>query len=405
MIRPTARRPRGHRFLLVTAVALLAAALSAMAPATSGPRAQEWPLDAQHFDAARIQPISQGANVVVAVVDSGVDASQPDLSGRVLPGVNLVSDGAVDGRTDVSPDSHGTSIAALIAGTGTADGGAGILGLAPQAMILPVRVSQGSQVDQATLAEGITWAADHGARVINVSMGAPEPDPRVADAVAYAQKHGCVVVASAGNSAQAGDPVMYPAGFPGVVAVTGSTTSHTFWTAGESGSFVDLAAPAEDIESVSDTGQYLQSNGTSYSAAYVSATAALIASHYPKLTGAQIIQRLILTASDARKPNTQWGYGEIDPLAAVTSPITPLSDTNPLMTRPATARGSSMTTVVAIFGVIGIVLLTGAALLVNRRRRAKTLRQDQAPRPQSKQTKQTGSRGSTSASAKPKSRR
>jgi subtilisin family serine protease len=162
--------------------------------------------------------------------------------------------------------------------------------------------------------------------------------------------------------------VMYPAGFPGVVATTGSTTSHTFWSAGESGTYVDLAAPAESIESASDTGQYLQSNGTSYSAAYVSATAALIASRYPKLTSNQIIQRLILTASDAKEPNNQWGYGEVNPLAALTSRLTSPTTTNPLLTRPdATAQHHNSNTAILAAAIGGtLLLLVAAAVFLTR---------------------------------------
>ena len=368
------KRTTARRSVHFAGALALVAALTAAAPA-AGPqsvRSLEWPLNTQHFDAARVLRLSTGSGVVVAVVDSGVDADHPDLAGRVLAGVNLVADGVADGRTDSSLDSHGTSIAALIAGSGTSEQGQGVLGLAPGAQILPVRVSAGSQVDPGVLAEGIDWAAEHGARVINVSSGSPAPDPRVAQAVAYAQAHDCVVVASAGNDAYGGDPVLYPAGSPGVVAVTGSTASNTFWADGESGREVDLAAPAQNIESANNTGQFLQSDGTSYSAAYVSATAALIAGRYPKLTANQIIQRLIHTASDAKSPNTKMGYGEVNPLGALAADVSDSSAGNPLLLRStysATSRaGQGLAT--GFVATATVLLVVAAALVIRRRRSA-----------------------------------
>jgi len=314
--------------LVTTSGLLLGPAVAAQA--ATGDVSSEWPLDASHFQADRIWAVSKGVGVTVAVVDSGVDAAHPDLLGQVLPGTSLLGDGA-DGRTDTSSDSHGTAIAALIAGTGASDHGHGIMGLAPAARILPVRVTTSSEVTAPLLAQGIIWAADHGAQIINVSMGEPDPDPLLKQAVGYAMSKNAIVVASAGNDGQSGDPTLYPAGFPGVVSVSGTDESHAFWTTSESGADITVAAPASDIASASDTGQYVEANGTSYAAGYVSATLALIRSRYPNLTAGQAIQRLIATTRQhSSTPGPQLGYGEIAPLAAITADIRTSSTANPL---------------------------------------------------------------------------
>lgn len=334
------RRAAGALAVLVATSTLLLTPTTS-AHAATGDISSEWPLNASHLQADRVWAVCKGAGVTVAVVDGGVDATHPDLLGQVLPGTSFLGDGA-DGRTDTSSDSHGTAIAALIAGTGASDHGHGIVGLAPAAKILPVRVTTGSEVTPPVLAQGITWAADHGAKIINVSMGEPDPDPLLKQAVAYAMSKDAVVVASAGNDGQSGDPVLYPAGFPGVVSVSGTDENHAFWTTSESGPDITVAAPASDIASASDTGQYVQADGTSYAAAYVSATLALIRSRYPDLTAGQAIQRLITTTRQHRAtPGTQLGYGEIDPLSALTADVTTSSPANPLLAQhPAPTAGS-----------------------------------------------------------------
>ncbi|NUP41922.1 MAG: S8 family serine peptidase, partial [Streptomyces sp.] len=326
---PPGPRTRGCPPRVLSRVAVLAAALAALtagavSPAGAGTvRQAEWPLDASHFQADQIWRLSRGQGVTVAVVDSGVDARHPDLAGRVLPGVSFLGDTDDDGRTDTSTDSHGTAIAGIIAATGKADGGTGMIGLAPESTILPVRVAVGSAVQATALAEGIKYAADHRARVINVSLGMPTPDPLLRQAVTYALDKGAVVVAAAGNEGNSGNPPLYPAAFPGVVAVTGVTQSGAFWPVSESGPQTTLAAPATGIYSANDRGQYVDAEGTSYSAAYVSAAAALLLSARPGLTAGQTVRRLITTArhsGGSRAHSDQFGFGSLDPLAALKAP-------------------------------------------------------------------------------------
>ena len=361
------------------AIGLLAGLVHA-GPVEAATNAAEWPLDKQHFDAQRVWPLSQGAGVTVAVLDTGVDAAHPDLAGRVLPGIDETGQ-AANGDVDTSPDSHGTSVAAVIAGTGAS----GMTGLAPGVRILPVRVTDGSVVQPAALAEGVSYAATHGATVINISMVTPIDNREVRDAIAYAVQHDIVVVAAAGNNGQAGDPVEYPAALPGVVAVAGSTRDGGVWSQGESGNYITLAAPAEDIYSADDRGGHLTSAGTSYSAPYVSATAALLRAKYPDETAGQVITRLIATAdSAAHHRDDQSGFGIVDPYKAlIAAPPARGAEPPPAVAaKPASASRTAGTTMIVIGMATGAVCLGGLGLLGLRlRRRRKPSKPESPPRP------------------------
>ncbi|MEO8571864.1 MAG: S8 family serine peptidase, partial [Chloroflexota bacterium] len=160
------------------------------------------------------------AGPIVAVVDTGVDATHPDLGGRILAGTNLAS-------TDTDPtddNGHGTHVAGIIAATG--NNGLGGAGVCWGCQILPVKVLDAAGSGYTSdVASGITWAADHGARIINLSLGSASASSTLASAVTYAQDRGIVVVAAAGNDGST--TRFYPAAYPGVVAVGASTTSGT----------------------------------------------------------------------------------------------------------------------------------------------------------------------------------
>ncbi|MEU4302910.1 type VII secretion-associated serine protease mycosin [Kitasatospora aureofaciens] len=345
-------------------------------------RSSEWPLDAEHFKADRVWEISRGAGTTVAVVDSGVSASHPDLAGQVLPGASLIGDGD-DGRTDTSGESHGTAIAGIIAGTGGPAPGGGMTGLAPDAKILPVRVSTGPQVSAAMVARGIVWAADHGAGVINVSLGAPEPDPLLKQAVTYAMGKDAVVVASAGNEGDQGNPPMYPAAFPGVVSVSGVDETGSFWNASESGRGIVVAAPAAEIYSTNNQGRYVKADGTSYAAAYVSATAALIRSAHPDLTAGQVIRRLITTTVERKShPDPKLGFGRIDPISAL-SATDDGNPGNPLLRESHESLDADSNANTGLFVVTassaGIILAACAATVLRRRSRGRAKAQKIRP--------------------------
>jgi type VII secretion-associated serine protease mycosin len=346
----------------------------AFAAAPGGIHAEEWPLDGQHFRADQVWRLSQGAGITVAVLDTGVDAAHPDLVGQVLPGAGFVGDHTDIGQSDISGDSHGTSIAAIIAGTGKGDGGKGMTGLAPMAKILPIRISLDSAIEPIALAQGIRYAVDHHARIINISNGSPDPYPTLQAAITYALDHNTVVIAAAGNNGRRGNPPEYPACFPGVVNVTGIDSGGIAWPQSESGPTTTLAAPAVNIYSTADNGHYLAGNGTSYAAPYVAATAALIWSAHPHATAGQIVRQLITTATPAgaRPHDDHYGYGMLDPLRTLTTPLT-TNTGNPLsQPPPSTANAASTGLPTALIAAVAAaVVLAGVGLVLALRRRSR----------------------------------
>ncbi|MFG3300610.1 type VII secretion-associated serine protease mycosin [Micromonospora chersina] len=288
-------------------------------------RAGQWQLGKMQAQTA--WQSSTGRGVIVAVVDSGVDGSHPDLAGQVLPGIDLVSGGA-DGP---DPVGHGTTVAGLIAGRNDDDRGA--VGLAPEAKILPVRVlDQENRYDHAsTVATGVRWAVDHGARVINLSLGGTDTSDALAAAIDYAFARNVVVVACTGNLATSDSrKVWYPAREPGVLAVTGMDPTDNLWSGAVTGHETVLSAPATAIFGARPGG-YWMVQGTSFAAPLVAATAALIRARYPQMSAADVVNRIITTARDLGPTgrDDRFGYGMVDPVAALTSDVPPV-EANPL---------------------------------------------------------------------------
>ena len=310
------------RGMAVLAVGTLLWGLGAGPAAADSIRDGQWPL--KNYNVAKdVWPISQGEGVIVAVVDTGVKADHQDLVGQVLPGADF-SGGQSDGRVDTI--GHGTSMSGLIAGHGHGTN-AGISGLAPKAKILPVRValSGGAVINNGTserTPEAIRYAADHGAKVINMSFdGAGDSDMR--EAIEYAVSKDIVLVASAGNEGDKDRPVGYPAAFPGVVAVGAIDQQGALWAKSNKGTEVTLVAPGADIYAVDfqSTSSYHKSSGTSDASAYVSAIAALVRSKYPNLSAGQVINRMIKSAvvppSKPALPDDSYGYGIASPREAL----------------------------------------------------------------------------------------
>ncbi|MDR7278538.1 S8 family serine peptidase [Catenuloplanes atrovinosus] len=339
-MRPTrARRHRTGgviRFTAATLAAMLAGGALFVSPsaAVAAPtiaERQQW-----YFDLLRIseaQKISNGAGVVVGVVDSGVDASHPDLQGQVLPGKGVNGE-AADGRSD-REDGHGTGMAGTIAGIG--GGPNRMTGIAPGVKILPYAVGADDQSMELGAA-GIRWAADNGAKVINLSWGGGTVTPQyLADAVNYALSKDVVVVAAAGNLSEGAREVITPARIRGVIAVTGIGTDGAFWAAQSAqGRGAVLSAPAQDIigpqpPALSESG-YGIGGGTSAAAAIVSGVAAMVRAKYPDLDAANVIERLIRTADDKGPEgwDGQYGDGIVNPVAALTEDV-PAVDRNPLL--------------------------------------------------------------------------
>ncbi|WP_406115846.1 type VII secretion-associated serine protease mycosin [Streptomyces sp. NBC_01014] len=313
--------------------AALAAAAFAVLPAAPARadsiRAQQWELDAMHTQQA--WRTTKGKGITVAVLDTGVDATNPDLAGQVLPAKDLIGFGARSG--DRSWARHGTAMAGIIAGHGHGpDDSEGVLGIAPEARILPVRVilegsdpaiKKARESRGGALADGIRWAADHHADVINLSLGddsaSARPEAGQDDAIQYALSKGAVVVASAGNGGEKGDHISYPAAYPGVIAVAAVDRYGTHASFSTRRWYATVSAPGVDVVIADPDHKYYEGWGTSAASAFVSGAVALVRAAHPDLTPAQIKKLLTDTARSAPRGGRDdaHGYGIVDPAAAL----------------------------------------------------------------------------------------
>ncbi|MFF1461340.1 type VII secretion-associated serine protease mycosin [Streptomyces sp. NPDC058330] len=322
-------RPHRLRALGAVAAASAFAVLPAVPAQADAIRDQQWGLEALHTD--RAWQTTKGEGITVAVLDTGVDGSHPDLTGQVLEGKDFIGFGA--GSGDRSWALHGTAMAGIIAGHGNgADGSEGVLGVAPEARILPGRVILESTDPSRTkaresrgtaLADGIRWAADQGADVINLSLGddseSAHPEPSEDAAVQYALSKGVSVVASAGNSGDKGDRPSYPAAYPGVIAVAAVDKYGTHAAFSTRRWYATVSAPGVDIVVANPDRHYYIEWGTSAASAFVSGAVALVRAAHPGLSPAQIKTLLTDTARDAPQGGRDdaRGYGLVDPAAAI----------------------------------------------------------------------------------------
>ncbi|WP_412101426.1 type VII secretion-associated serine protease mycosin [Micromonospora ureilytica] len=368
----------GLRGTLTTLCALLAMAPPAVAPAPSSAaaliRREQWHLD--YLKITKAQGISRGNGVVVAVPDTGVDP-HPDLRNNLLPGTDVIPGGNGDGRRDL--DSHGTSMAGLIAAHGQgADSGA--LGVAPESKILPIFDSPPNgdgQPDE--LAQGIDYAIANGADIISISSVGGSSS-RLREAIRRALEADIVVVAGVGNLPR--DQIVgYPASEEGVIAVGGVDRAGQHAAISVTGPKIDVVAPAIDIYSTSYGGKYSKGTGTSSATAIVAGAAALIRSKYPYLPAREVAHRLTATAVDKGPPgrDDEYGYGVIDLVAALTADVPPLgfeSVSAPAGAGPTTTAGAqpgdesdgATARGLATLGVI-VAVGVGWALIARRRRR------------------------------------
>jgi type VII secretion-associated serine protease mycosin len=325
---------RATRMLLGTSLAALLGSSLAAPGALAAPLSQAAWDQLASLGAEQAWQLSTGSGVTVAVLDSGVDASHPDLAGQVLPGRDYVDGATGDGRLD--PVGHGTAVASLIAGKPDGE----VVGLAPDATILPVRVLDASNRyrSAATVAEGLVWAVEQGAQVVNLSLGGSNDSEALSAAIAFAMANDVVLVACTGNGQ--GDEeqqrIWYPAREPGVLAVSGliwidGEARH--WPSSLTGRETVLAAPAV-LTAAAPGGGSRQVQGTSFSAALVSAAAALVRSRWPDASAGDVVHRLVASAQDMGAPgrDAQHGYGALDPLHALTISLPPVSS-NPLDTK------------------------------------------------------------------------
>ncbi len=323
---------------LLFAAALLTAGLSAHASsarADSVRDAQMWVLD--DLRAPQAWTTSQGRGITVAVLDSGVNPGVSDLAGAVSAGPDLTHTGTA--VSNAAWGQHGTWMASLIAGHGHAGGGSGILGIAPRARILSIRVItdhddpgynryQHEPADsiQRSLAQAIRFAVHRGAAVISMSIGYSSPSADVRAALQYAIDHGAVIVASSGNSGDSSfarthsyAPYSFPAGYPGVLAVGAADSNGAPAGFSSDNLSVQVSAPGVNVPAQGRDGQYWEVSGTSPACALVAGVAALVKASYPRLSPALVGQAIISTTRDRPRHgyDQRVGFGMADAAASL----------------------------------------------------------------------------------------
>ncbi|MFC7796539.1 S8 family peptidase [Streptomyces cinereoruber] len=322
---------------LLGALTAVVATWTVAAPAAQADdmRSRQWYLDAMKAD--ELWKVSTGKGVTVAVLDNGVDSSMVELRGKVLPGRDFYNDKGKDGLAngeDTTP--HGTNMALTIAGSGA---GGGVKGIAPDAKILPLKVADAlGSYDLADYGgRALRYAADNGAKVVNISMAGVEFEESIAkwqEAVDYALAKGVLIFAGSGNDGDGG--VLYPAATPGVVAVGALDAKGKITKFSSYGSHLALAAPGVEVPGrcSKNKNRYCAFEGTSYATAITSGTAALIWSAHPDWTANQVLRVMLETAGhNGPVPSKYIGYGSVRPaqvlLEGKGNPGDP--DVNPLL--------------------------------------------------------------------------
>lgn len=304
-------------------------ALWAAAP-TDLIRSRQW-----HMSAMRVPKAwkwSRGRDALVAVLDTGVDTRHRDLTGQVVNGPDYTGHTRKPGGKFWG--GHGTAMASIIAGHGNGPGSrAGIMGIAPQAKILSIRVTwenddplrrNSGQVNRNrdAVAKGIRYAVDNGADVINMSLGGGrayyEGNSTEEAAIRYALGKGVVLIASAGNDGAAQNRKNFPAAYSGVIAVGALDRRMKVWKDTNRHSYVSVCAPGVEIISGAPDDRYVVGTGTSPSSAIVAGVAALIRARYPRLTPEEVRQALIQGAQK-RSSNGTTGTGTTGTGAAGTT--------------------------------------------------------------------------------------
>lgn len=320
----------------------LAAACAAAAAGTAGALRQTDPLQGQEWFLGAVgadQATPPGPGVPLTVVDSGVDATQPDFAGR--PATTYLNTQTTSGAGEF----HGTEVASVAAAPAN---GTGIVGVYPQAAldVWDATPTPGG-ITSSTVAAGIAAARCPG--VVNLSFGSPTPDPIVAAAVAAAQRRGCLVVAAAGNLGAQGNPTVYPAADLHVLAVGASDETGAPAGFTSSGPWVDLLAPGVGIEVDTtlehDPSGNVKDNGTSFSAAMVAAAAAWVWTARPKLTASQVAALLKSTAQN----------GVLNVAAALSAPTPPNDPREPNDTMVEAAAQKALRLPLRISGTLDAV--------------------------------------------------
>lgn len=256
-----------------------------------------------------------GEEVIVAVLDSGV-SSHPDLSGRILPGWNVPQQSAV---TTDGCNSHGTHVSGILGATG--NNGVAIAGICWDVRILPVVVVNPCSGLESWVADGITWAVDHGAQVINMSLQYSVGSQYLYDAVLYASASGIPMIAATGNSNAT--PPSFPARWPETIAVGATNNLDERWSSSNYGPQIDLAAPGVSVLSLSSAGGTTIKTGTSMATPHVTGVVALMRSVYPAISAEQIRAVLQSSADDINAPGFDnfTGWGRLNAFGAVQGAI------------------------------------------------------------------------------------
>jgi subtilisin family serine protease len=339
------RARSARRVAATAALALLGGALSAGAGAiaTDEPvaatsiRDREYWLDEYGIRGA--WAATRGAGVTIAIIDSGVDASHPDLAGVVVGGTDVSGIGSPDGTQPVGIGSdHGTRVASLAAGRGLGPGG-GVLGAAPDANILTVSLAFGVEAARSgddQIAEAVRWSVDQGADIISLSLtrNTVEWPESWDDAFGYAEANDVVVIAAAGNRGSGTEQVGAPATMPGVLVVGGVNRQGVASDrASSQGITIGVMAPSEQLVGAVPGGGYVIWQGTSGATPIVAGITALVRAAYPELDAPNVIQRILATARPVtdRVPDPIYGFGLVDARGAVFADV-PRVDANPLGT-------------------------------------------------------------------------
>lgn len=254
--------------------------------------------------------LAHGANVTVAVIDSGIDAGHPELANSVADNFDAL--GSSEG-----PHVHGTGIAGAIVAH------ARLMGSAPEARIIAIRAfggaTGGAQSSSYIILRSLNYAAEHGAQIVNMSFAGPK-DAVIERAIAATAARGLVLIAAAGNAGEKSPP-LYPAANPNVIAVSATDRQDKLFSASNRGNYIALAAPGVDIFLPAPDGKYQMTSGTSFSAAYVSGVAALLLERNYTLKPEALRMTLAKTARDLGSPGRDdlFGDGQADAFAAVMS--------------------------------------------------------------------------------------
>src|SRR5271166_1442758 len=359
-------------------------------------QAQEWWLAGLHVRQA--WHTTEGTGVTVAVLGTGVAAGHPDLSGSVSTGPDYTGSGRTAGGPFWGID--GTEVAGVIAGHGHGTGGeSGILGVAPAAKILSIRVSleYNDPLNSdpaiagrlpAAIAEGITYAVDHGARVIDLPLDpgtaglTGQGDPAAAGgsraeqaAVTYALRQNVVLVAPAGDDALGPGLVNYPAAYPGVIAVGAVARDGQLAPFSSRHSYVSLTAPGVDLMAAAPPDDYARISSTSVSSGMVAGVAALILSRYPHLTVAQVTEALAGSAITGRADAPGAGHGivnaarAVEEAAAITAASQPRRPARPPArphkpARPSTTTAADRASASSLAGSLVRYVVAGLCVLI-----------------------------------------